>query len=215
MDSGRLAEAKAVWKWVQGGSTPGMADGGFEKPPLNQAFGWKFDQSPQVDIERSPLLPGSGSHSLHLRFRGTANVSFHHVSQVVPVEPGQGYVLRFLRKSRNLTTDQGIFIQISGFQCRGLSVRSRPVTGSLPWGQEELRFVAPEGCEAVLLQVRRGESHSFDSKISGDYWLDGVSLERDESFMRGEPLDEGAPPNGGPGGGVGPAEIEKMGRLQS
>ena len=34
----------------------------------------------------------------------------------------------------------------------------------------------PSGCEAIVLQVHRNESLMFDSKISGDYWLDGVEL---------------------------------------
>jgi hypothetical protein len=182
MDCGRLVEAKAVWTALSGEGAPVIADGGFEQPPLNQAFGWRFDRHPEVGIERSPISPGAGQSSLHLHFQGSRNVTFHHVSRVVAVEPGQSYVLRFLRKSSILTTDQGVFLEVSGYQCKGLAVQSMPVTGSVSWAEERVQFTVPKGCQAVLLQVRRKASLSFDNKISGDYWLDRVSMERDDTI---------------------------------
>ena len=98
------------------------------------------------------------------------------ISQLIPVEPGKVYRLSFVRKSQRLTTDQGVFLEVSGYQCEGLKVRSSPVVGTTPWLREELEVAVPGGCEAIQLQVRREESMMFDSKISGNYWLDGVEM---------------------------------------
>ena len=97
-------------------------------------------------------------------------------SGIIPVRPDTGYWLRFALKSRDLTTDQGIFVEIGGYGCEEFTVSSRPVLGTSPWTEEELEFVTPAGCEAVLLRVCRRESLKFDNRISGDYWLDAVEL---------------------------------------
>ena len=97
-------------------------------------------------------------------------------SAASPVEPGKVYHLSFARKSQRLTTDQGVFLEVSGYQCEGLKVRSSPVVGTTSWLREELEVAVPGGCEAIQLQVRREESMMFDSKISGNYWLDGVEM---------------------------------------
>lgn len=172
------AAAEAIWRdWLQGAPT-GIHDGGFEQEPLNQAFGWSFRHHPQVVVERTATTARQGGKSLHLHFRGSDNVDFQHVSQIFPVQPGGSYTLRFVRKSSNLTTDQGVFLEVVGYQCEGLSVRSGPVTGSSPWLEEELSFSVPDGCRAAHVSVRRRQSLMFDNKIAGDYWLDAVRLEQ-------------------------------------
>ena len=71
-------------------------------------------------VERSTENPVEGSYGLHLRFMGTKNLEFNPVYQVIPVEPGKVYRLRFARKSKGLTTDRGVYLQVSGYRCEGL-----------------------------------------------------------------------------------------------
>lgn len=174
----RLREAKEVWGDYLGGQAFGVFDGGFEGQPLGQSFGWRWARQADVAVERSREAPHEGSTCLHLRFKGTRNVAFHHVHQIVPVDGGGDYILSFARRSRNLTTDQGVALEVTGYACKGLIQRSEPALGSSPWTKEELPFSAPEGCEAAVIRIVRKESLKFDSKISGDYWLDGLSLKR-------------------------------------
>jgi hypothetical protein len=174
----RIREAKEVWRGVLGGKEPGVHDGGFEAPPAGQSFGWRVGRQNDVAVERSLEAPLEGSYCMHLRFNGSRNVPFHHVYQIVPVESGKEYNLSFVQRSRNLTTDQGVGVGVSGYGCSGLKKHSEPVLGSSPWTRGELSFSVPEGCEAVTLRLVRKESLKFDSKISGDYWVDGMSLKR-------------------------------------
>ncbi len=173
----RLREAKDVWKGYLGGKECGIHDGGFEEQPLGQAFGWRVMRQNDVAVERSLEAPHEGSYSMHLRFNGARNVSFNSVYQIIPVEAGRGYNLSFARRSRNLTTDQGVAVEVSGYGCKGLNQRSAPVLGTSPWRKEELLFSTPAGCDAAVIRITRKESLKLDSKISGDYWLDSVSLE--------------------------------------
>ncbi|GLI36426.1 tetratricopeptide repeat protein [Desulforhabdus amnigena] len=176
LNNKRLGEAKKVWRRFAGDKGTVVYDGGFETEPMNMAFGWRQGRHPEVVVERTLEAPYSGSYSMHLHFRGTANVGFSHVSQVVPVEAGKTYHLSFAQKSRNLTTDQGIFLHLSGYGCKGLNVMSEPLLGSTPWTRVDLDVAVPEGCEAALIQIRRKESLKFDSKISGDYWIDAIEM---------------------------------------
>lgn len=178
MGNEMIPKAKDVWKVWNGAEGQGVYDGGFEEEPLQKGFGWRFIKQSDVTVERSSQSPHSGDHCLHLRFHGNKNVSFFHALQVVPVEPEQEYRLKFVQKSRNLTTDQGVSVQVKGYGCDGLWARSEPLKGSSSWTNGELQFTVPNTCEAVILRVVRKESLRFDNKISGDYWLDAVELER-------------------------------------
>lgn len=172
----RLAAAKEVWaNWRDDGQQT-VYDGGFEGKPTGQAFGWSFRRNPDVVIERSTETPFEGSYALHLRFMGTKNVVFSDVRQDIPVEPGKVYLLRFARRTQGLTSDQGVYLEVVGYHCQGLRVMSEPVLKRSPWLKEELLVPVPSGCEVIVLRVRRDESLMFDSKISGDYWLDAVEL---------------------------------------
>ena len=176
LENGHIKEAKNVWKAVFGENTSGIYDGDFENEPLNTAFGWRFRKNPVVEVEQTDESCPSGKHCLHLHFNGTQNVSFIHVSQVVPVEPGKTLHLRFERGSSGITSDKGVLLDVSGYGCTGVRAESTPVSGTTPWAAEELEIPVPDSCEAVTVRVCRRESLMFDSKISGDYWLGGLEL---------------------------------------
>jgi hypothetical protein len=176
LDSGRVLQAKDVWCGAKSESCLGIYDGGLELPPLNTAFGWRLGRHPEVIVERTTTTPFEGNWSLHFRFSGNKNLTFGQTLQIIPVEPGRTCRLSFARKSRNLTTDQGVFLEVSGYRCDGLRLQSRPLVGSNEWATEELEVPVPEACEAVALAARRKESLKLDNKISGDYWLDSVKL---------------------------------------
>jgi hypothetical protein len=179
LNNGRVADAKELWKGSQGDRDLGVYDGGFEREPLNMAFGWRVGRLSEVDIERTRVEPYEGSSCLHLYFHGKKNIDFSQVFQILPVEPGQRIRLRFATKSRNISTDQGVFVEVNGYHCSGLHVQSKPVTGTKAWDVEELDVPVPLGCEAIVVQLRRKESLMFDNKIIGDYWLDAVTSEFD------------------------------------
>ena len=76
-----------------------------------------------------------------------------------------------------ITTDQGPFIEIVGYDQKGLSQSGSMIPGTHKWREDAIEFQPPAGCRAVLVQVRRRPSHRFDSKIKGSFWLDNFHLE--------------------------------------
>jgi len=171
-----LEEATEVWEAWTGRPPEGAYNGGFEEEPLQSAFGWRLRAPSGVQVRRTSEFPYAGRYALHIEFSGKANVDFHHVSQIVPVLGGRAYRLSFAQRGENLTTDQGVFLQVLGRDCRGLLAEGEAIQGSLPWREEILEIQVPEGCHALMLRIRRVESLKFDNKISGDYWLDEVEL---------------------------------------
>jgi len=177
----RIDEARQVWRARNGKDGPEVHNGGFETELTGAGFGWRLTrQATGVTVKRTTTTSSEGAYSLHFRFDGKTNLDFHHLTQYVAVAPGARHRLDFSRKARGITTDQGIFAQVTGRRCKGLDVRSPALTGSEPWKTEQLEFTVPDQCRVVLLQVRRRESLMFDNKIAGEYWLDDVRMSRTE-----------------------------------
>lgn len=177
MDCGRLREAKIVWRQWKGDGNFGVYDGGFEFEPLNTAFGWRLEPTPDFLIEHASGRSCGGGGCLHLRFSGKKNLFLDRVLQVIPVEPGRDCRLKFAEKAQSLTTDQGVFLEVDGCGCEGLHAQSTPLTGGTAgWIEEDLELQVPKECEAIALKVRRNESLKFDCDISGDFWLEKVEI---------------------------------------
>ncbi len=177
LDCGRIGEAKKVWSEWEGNGCPELYNGGFEQAPLNTAFGWRIAPERDFLIERTSREAYRGKWCLHLRFSGKKNLVLNRTLRIIPVEPGRDYVLEFAQKARSLTTDQGVYLAVVGYGCKGLDARSKPVTGTIGWTGEKIDVPVPKGCEAVALQICRNESLKFDCDISGDYWLDAVKMD--------------------------------------
>jgi len=176
LERGRLVEAKEAWNTWRSDGRGTVYDGGFEKELTNSGFGWRVERNPDVLVERTTGSALEGSYCLHLHFMGSRNIEFSHVYQIIPVEPCKRYHLKYANKSKAITTDRGVYLQVNGYRCEGLELKSEPVLRDTLWTREELMISVPCGCEAIALVVRRNESLMFDNKISGDYWLDAVEL---------------------------------------
>jgi hypothetical protein len=109
------------------------------------------------------------------------NISFHHFYQIVPVVPLQPYRLSYRWKSKWITTDQGPFVEIYGYDQKGLHHKGPMIKGTNLWHTETLEFTPPEKCNAVVIRLRRLKSRRFDSKIAGTLWLDDFKIEKLQS----------------------------------
>ncbi|MBW2054630.1 MAG: hypothetical protein JRI29_02840, partial [Deltaproteobacteria bacterium] len=113
-----------------------------------------------------------------IRFEGTENISFGHLYQIVPVDPLTPYRLTYGWRSKNITTDQGPFMDIYGYDCNGVYFKGPMMLGTHHWLEQDMEFTVPEACHAVVVRLRRRKSHRFDNKIAGILWLDDFKLEK-------------------------------------
>jgi hypothetical protein len=156
----------------------GMTNAGFENEIANRGFDWRYtpDQKDKWTIRRSMTSAADGTYCLMIRFEGKENISFYNLYQIVPVNPEAQYVLTFKWRSRDLTTDQGPFVDIYGYGCDGLYAKGPMMLGTHAWQKQDIEFAAPKGCHAVVVRLDRQPSKRFDSKIAGRLWLDDFKL---------------------------------------
>jgi len=153
-----------------------VINGQFQTPLTQEAFGWRRKSVEGVDVSIEPLRGKGGGSALRIHFLGTNNPRYDHFWQYVPLRPGIDYELRFSWKADQLTTDQGVFVEFRGMDCDGLRVQSPAILGSRDWTDEVLSFRTPQGCPMGRIGLRRNESLKFNNKITGNVWLDAVTL---------------------------------------
>jgi hypothetical protein len=167
---------------IRGGQAvvQGLTNSGFEDPITGKGFDWRYvaTNKGKWSIRRTLSEAFSGTCSLKIGFEGMENISFGHLYQIVPVDPLTPYRLSYAWRSQNITTDQGPFVDIGGYDCKGVYFKSPMMLGTHPWQEQLVEFTVPEGCRAVVVALRRNPSRRFDSKIAGALWLDDFKLEK-------------------------------------
>jgi hypothetical protein len=168
------------------GDIDSMTNAGFENEITGRGFDWRYtaNQKGKWTIRRTLSGAFSGAHCLRIRFEGKENISFSHLYQIVPVDPLTPYRLTYHWRSRDLTTDQGPFVDIYGYDCKGYYANGPMMLGTHGWQKQEIEFTAPKDCHAVVVRLHRRPSHRFDSKIDGRLWLDDFRLEKDLSITK-------------------------------
>ena len=156
-----------------------MTNAGFENEITQRGFDWRHwgDKDDNWTIERVNQEAYEGEHALRISFAGRQNIAFQNLYQIISVIPLERLRLSYVWKSDGITTDQGPYIEITGYDQKGLFQSGSMITGTHKWREESIEFRPPAGCRAAVVRVRRRPSHRFDSKIKGSFWLDNFRLE--------------------------------------
>ncbi|MEW6570644.1 MAG: hypothetical protein AB1390_05660 [Nitrospirota bacterium] len=175
-------DAQTLWKEYVAKRFGAMKDGSllwngsFEHDVINGGFDWKVNEVAGVDAYLDRDIHMHGSRSLGLVFDGTQNPDITIASQVVRVNPGARYVLKANLKTDSLTTTNGLFLAAEGHDCPGFSRESDVLAGTNFWKEISLELEIPADCHAISVMVRRERSQKLDNKISGNAWIDEISL---------------------------------------
>ena len=172
-----VVPAAALWRQYSG--IDGMTNAGFENEITQQGFDWRTSNGNDGKLWRYSRVFGQsrkGAYALRIRFLGKENLAWAHIYQVVPVTPGRPYQLTYWWKSKRITTDQGPFVEINGYDAEGLNLKGPMALGSRDWTRVAMVFTPSADCHAVVVRLRRNESLRFDSKIQGVLWVDDFSL---------------------------------------
>jgi tetratricopeptide (TPR) repeat protein len=174
----KILAARDIWHKFNG--TQSMTNAGFEKKITRRGFDWRYSEDKQEnwEIRRVNTSASEQTYVLRIWFAGEKNISFHHLYQIVPVDPLQSYRLSYNWKSKWITTDQGPFVEIYGYDQKGLYRKGPMIMGTNLWQTASLEFTPPGKCHAVVVRLCRLKSHRFDSKIAGTLWLDDFKLEK-------------------------------------
>ena len=172
----RTQKASGIWRAHTG--IVGLTNAGFEKEITGMGFDWRYTPNSQNKwtIRRTTSSATDGTYSLKIVFEGKENISFTHLYQIATVDPLKSYRLTYQWRSNDIGTDQGPFIDIYGYDCKGFYFKGPMIFGTNDWKEQHIEFTPPVDCHAVVIRLRRQMSHRFDNKISGTLWLDNFDL---------------------------------------
>jgi hypothetical protein len=169
-----VPKAKSIWDGLYPDARgTGVWNGGFEKDTEGRGFDWRMSAAEGAEVNYDYRNKTEGERSLKIEFSGEKNVDFHHVYQVVPVEPGSHYLLTSDISTDGITTRNGIALVV---YCHSMDVSSEVYTGTIDWTEARVAFDTPAGCNYVGISLRRYKSDKLDNLISGEAWIDNVSL---------------------------------------
>jgi hypothetical protein len=177
-----ITESRDIWqKYTR---VFGLTNPGFETELTSRGFDWCYwkEKEGVSQVTRVSNDTWEGDYALRVNFSGRENIAFHHVYQIITAEPQTKYRLTYAWKSQGITTDQGPFIEVYGYEKEGLYKAGPMITGSHKWREVSIEFDMPEGCRAAVMRLRRLPSTRFDSKIRGTLWLDDFRLEKIEKI---------------------------------
>ena len=180
----RFESAARAWAAYLGDRRNGYLEsnwlwnGDFESEPNDSPLNWGAWSGGGIQVARDVGVKHTGAYSLRIQFEGKQNLTQANVFQRVFVTPGR-YRFEAYLKSQELTTDQGISLQI--FDATGashLDVKTEPLLGTHDWTKVDLNICVQPQTKSLQIRVVRQPSLKFDNLIKGTLWLDSVSLTR-------------------------------------
>ncbi len=152
-------------------------NGSFELALSGAPLGWQTGATPGVTVDRAEPVGKTNRIALELEFDGSQNLSFARVQQQVVVDGGVEHTLSYSVRSQDVSTDQGLFVEVvPGGGGRPLFVGPM-VLGSADWQTQTGTFHVPAETSTLLVRLRRNKSRQIDSRIQGTVWLDGFRLQ--------------------------------------
>ena len=184
--AGRASEAHKVWEQavelaglagLEGPKNSMVWDGGFESDVTGEAYAWRFERSSRsAQIGFDSQEQHSGKRSLRVSFDGSSDVAFYDVCQTVPTEAGTAYELSAWMKSKDLTTDQGVRIELRPGIPGTNGTSTADVRGTQPWTRFATVWPGAKENQETQICLRRNASDQEDNKIRGTAWVDDVAL---------------------------------------
>ena len=186
IEEDRRAEAQQTWQqaleaanWPHDPSKDGslVFNGGFEHEIANGGYDWRKIAVSGARFDFDRLIAHSGSRSLRIQFDGRANLDFHNLFQVIPVESRTRYYFSAYLRTEGISTDHGIGFEI--FDPRHPSqvqVVTSEIIGTKPWTLMQTDLLTGPDTHFLMVTLRRIPSWKFDNKLGGTVWVDDVAL---------------------------------------
>ena len=119
-----------------------------------------------------------GTKILRLAFDGDSEASALLLSQTVLIKPQLRYRLYFSVKAKEIVSGGLPIIVVRRADKDEVLASSEPLPQSTEtWQKMSVEFTAPEGCEAIVLNLTRNACANPKCPIFGVLWFDSFSLE--------------------------------------
>jgi hypothetical protein len=153
-------------------------DPSYESGISNISFAWFFRPLAEgVHTEFDTTEKLSGKQSLRLTFDGKHNPGSDVACALGNVTPGTKYLFSGWVKTKNITGDQGVRFHLKSIGNDQIPLAvTREIHGITPWTSIEQDWTAAPGIHGVEVCISREPSTNPDIHISGDAWVDDVTL---------------------------------------
>jgi tetratricopeptide (TPR) repeat protein len=191
-DAGRPQEAHRVWEQAaaltglgpfEGAQDSVVWDGGFESDVTGDGYAWRLSSGANgtndagaAQISFDPRHAHSGKRSLRVSFDGSSDVDFRNGCQTVPVEAGTAYELSAWMAAKDLTTDQGVRLELKPRAGGAPAASTEQMHGTQDWTHVTTVWGGASGVQEMEICLRREPSDEEDNKIRGTVWVDDVAL---------------------------------------
>jgi tetratricopeptide (TPR) repeat protein len=143
-----------------------LTNGDFSAEPLGLAFDWRLRPSTGVSFALASSPP-----AMRVSLSGSQEPNCRVLEQVVPLQPGRGYRLRFVYRTSGIPPGSGLRWQAGR---NGWSVMG-PNLSAEDWTKGQLDFEAPPEAGQALLSLRYDRALGT-TRIEGAVWIRNVSL---------------------------------------
>ena len=179
----KFNDAANLWRvGRQDGATPGvMIDPGFEQESdlKYPGFGWGLgEKDTGFHLSLDADKPRQGRTSLKIEFSGDSDPASAVISQLVLIDLGAHYQLRFAVRSEGLVSGGLPFVIVTdGGDNKVLGQSDKfPTTGD--WHEYTIDFVGGPSAGAVRIELQRQPCSTLPCPIFGRLWLDDFLLQR-------------------------------------
>lgn len=179
----RFKEAANLWRVArQDGAAPGMmVDPGFEQESnlKDPGFGWRVGEKDTgfhlfLDTDK----PRQGRSSLKIEFSGDSDPASAIISQLVLVDPGSHYQLRFAVRSEGLVSGGLPLVVVVDATDNKVLRQSDKFQTTDGWREYTLNFDVGPTANAVRIELQRQPCSTPPCPIFGRLWLDDFLLQR-------------------------------------
>jgi hypothetical protein len=156
-----------------------VTNGGFEKPirpPDESIFDWHLTGGePQIVVNVDRQVKHSGNASLRFTYKGYFKPAYYGTGQIVAVEPGSRYALRYWTRTEDLKSGGPPNFEIVASDGSLLAASPAFPTGTTPWAESAVGFNVPAGIDGITIRISRSYCGE-NCPIVGTVWVDDVSL---------------------------------------
>jgi tetratricopeptide (TPR) repeat protein len=180
----RFKGAANLWLVVKGTTVaPGvMIDPGFEQESNldGPGFGWRLGEKRQgFRLALDSNNPREGRSSLKVDFSGDSDPSSPVISQLVLIEPGSHYQLRFAMRAENIVSGGLPLVMVVDADAGKPLKPSEPFPKATDgWREYTIDFDSGPSASAVKITLQRQPCDKTPCPIFGRLWLDNFSLQK-------------------------------------
>jgi hypothetical protein len=182
--------AKAHYIWIDGlpeefqSRVGNVFDGGFELPPSDSGFGWRFGKVMGAEIRLEHAGGVEGQSALMVEFRNR-RVPFQHVQQMLALPVGN-YTLSGRVRLDDLRNERGLRWFIVCAAGNNVLLESEKFSGRRTWGEFSQDFQVPSGgCSAQWLKLRLDARIPAEQLAGGRAWFDSLRIVRERQTVDG------------------------------